>query len=173
MHFRRTSPRSRFLAGNSCNGRPLLAARVKADLKTGDYKNTAYSIFGTADFEITNGLILTGGFNYTKDKKDVASNTTVTDVLSNIDMFQVAAAAGIPASLPPGSFRSVADDDYFPADQKRARPVCTGRDLQPVPGVFNHCSSSRRFLNIPNAVESGKTSDDKLTYSVRLAWESD
>jgi outer membrane receptor protein involved in Fe transport len=28
------------------------------------------------------------------------------------------------------------------------------------------------FLNIPNAVEDGRTSDGKLTYSARLAWEA-
>lgn len=120
-----------------------------------DYSNTAWSIFGTADFEITDGLILTGGLNYTKDKKNVASNTVVTDVFSSIDLIQVGAAAGIP-----GPARTVS---------------CTGTSA---PGTCNPFLGlrgfqfQRPFLNFPNAVESGKTRDGKLTYSVRLAWQA-
>ncbi|MEY4268803.1 MAG: Ferripyoverdine receptor precursor [Pseudomonadota bacterium] len=112
-----------------------------------DYGNTAYSIFGTADFEITDGLVLTGGFNYTHDKKDVASNTTVTDVFSNVDMVAVGVAAGVPATL---------------ATNPTFNPFLALRPFQFQP----------RFLNIPNAVETGKTKDSKWTYSVRLAWEA-
>ena len=68
-----------------------------------DYKNKAYSIFGTADLELTDGLVLTGGFNYTKDKKNIASDIRITDVFSSIDLIQVAGAAGVPAVLPAGA----------------------------------------------------------------------
>ena len=36
------------------------------------------------------GLTLTGGFNYTNDKKQVATANTSTDVFSNIDLVQTA-----------------------------------------------------------------------------------
>jgi iron complex outermembrane recepter protein len=127
------------------------------------YKNTAYSIFGTADFKIMDTLTLTGGFNYTKDRKNVASNTRSTDVFSSIDLVQVAANAGIPATIAalPGLFpRITACTATSPAGT--CNPFLGLRALQFQPP----------FLNFPNAVESGKTRDSKLTYSFRLAWEA-
>jgi iron complex outermembrane recepter protein len=121
------------------------------------YNDKAYSFFGSVDFEIAETLTLTGGFNYTKDKKKFSSNTVVNEVFSNIDLVQAGANAG-----------------FAPA--ARAQPCggtttinglnCNGflalRALQ-----FNP-----RFLNVPNAVEDGKTNDSKWTYSARLAWEA-
>jgi outer membrane receptor protein involved in Fe transport len=48
--------------------------------------NEAFSIFGNVDFEFTDGLVLTLGANYTKDKKQIATNSVSTDVFSNIDL---------------------------------------------------------------------------------------
>ena len=48
--------------------------------------NEAFSIFGNVDFEITDRLVLTLGANYTKDKKQIVTNSTSTDVFSNIDL---------------------------------------------------------------------------------------
>ncbi|MBL0925116.1 MAG: TonB-dependent receptor [Sphingomonadaceae bacterium] len=139
-----------------------------------DYKNKAYSVFGTADFEITESLTLTGGFNYTKDKKDVASNTVVTDVFSNIDLVQVGANAGIPAVFPAGTFGPGQTSPLYPRITRCPAPA-------PVPAVTGTCNPflplqafqfQPQFLNFPNAVEDGKTRDSKWTYSVRLAWEA-
>lgn len=120
-----------------------------------DYHNRAYSFFGSVDFEIADGLIFTGGFNYTADKKNVASNIVDTDVFSSIDLVRAGAAAGIP-----GPARTVS---------------CVAGSA---PGTCNPFLGLRAlqflapFLNLPNAVESGKTSDNKWTYSLRLAWEA-
>ena len=139
-----------------------------------DYKNKAYSVFGTADFEITDGLILTGGFNYTKDKKNLASNTTITDVFSAIDLVQVAANAGIPAAFPAGTFGPGQTSPFYPRITSCPAPA-------PVPGIAGTCNPFLGlqalqflppFLNLPNAVENGRTSDGKLTYSARVAWEA-
>jgi iron complex outermembrane recepter protein len=138
------------------------------------YKNTAFSFFGTADFEIVNGLTLSGGFNYTNDKKKVASNTTVTDVFSQIDLVQVGANAGIPGVFPAGTFGPGQTSAVFPRITRCPAPA-------PVPAAPGTCNPflplqglqfQRGFLNLPNAVESGKTNDSKWTYSVRLAWEA-
>jgi len=48
--------------------------------------NEAFSIFGNVDFEITDRLVLTLGANYTKDKKQIVTNSVSTDVFSNIDL---------------------------------------------------------------------------------------
>lgn len=49
-------------------------------------KNTAWSIFGTLDFGISDRLTLTLGGNYTKDKKRFTTDVTSTDVFSGIDL---------------------------------------------------------------------------------------
>jgi iron complex outermembrane recepter protein len=134
-----------------------------------DYKNKAFSFFGTADFEIVDGLTLTGGLNYTKDKKRVASNTRSTDVFSSIDLVAVGAAAGVPAVIPTGGVGNTST--LFP----RITPCPNTNGLASVCNPFLGLQALQfqpPFLNFPNAVESGKTSDDKLTYSVRLAWEA-
>lgn len=119
-----------------------------------DYGNTAWSIFGSVDWELTDRLVLTGGFNYTKDKKDVLSNTVTTDVFSSVDLVRVGAAAGVP-----GPFRTVT---CTAATGPACNPFLGLRPLQFIPP----------FLNIPNAVESGKTSDSDWSYSIRLAYEA-
>ena len=113
-----------------------------------DYKDTAYSIFGQVDFEVIDGLTLTGGFNYTKDKKTVASNNTSTDVFSGIDLVRTGVNAGVPAV--------VAANPTF-------NPFLGLRPLQFLPP----------FLNYPNAVESGKTSDSDWSYTLRASYKFD
>ena len=140
-------------------------------------KDTAYSIFGTVDFEITDKLILTGGFNYTKDKKRFSGNINSTDVFSGIN-FNAAAYApfrqallvggGVPPAL--ASFLAVnpttktLPDGVTPLTAvgiSNANPLSGLRPLQFLPP----------FLNFPNSVENGRTSDSDLSYSVRLAYE--
>ena len=142
------------------------------------YKNTAYSIFGTADFEITDKVILTGGFNYTKDRKTVVSNTRSTDVFSNIDLVQVGANIGLPASIPAGT---VTPGILYPRINNCATVTGAPPASPANPSRSGTCNPflglqalqfQPPFLNFPNAVESGKTRDSKLTYSVRLAWEA-
>ena len=149
-----------------------------------DYKNKAYSIFGTADLELTDGLVLTGGFNYTKDKKNIASDIRITDVFSAIDLVQVGANAGLPASLPAGFVPpggTALSAGLFPRINSCATVTNAPAASTPNPTRSGTCNPflglaalqfMPPFLNIPNAVEDGKTSDGKLTYSVRLAWEA-
>ncbi|MEQ1540457.1 MAG: TonB-dependent receptor, partial [Sphingorhabdus sp.] len=149
-----------------------------------DYKNKAYSVFGTADFEITDGLTLTGGFNYTKDKKKLASNTTITDVFSAIDLVQVGANAGLPAALPTGfvpAGGTALASGLFPRINSCATVTNAPAASVPNPTRSGTCNPFLGlqalqflppFLNIPNSVENGRTSDGKLTYSARLAWEA-
>lgn len=49
--------------------------------------NSAYSVFGTADFDLTDRLTLTGGLNYTNDQKDVTiASTSNPDAFSALDL---------------------------------------------------------------------------------------
>ena len=100
--------------------------------------NTAWSVFGNVDVKLGSALTLTLGGNYTKDKKDVVTNTVSTDVFSRLDFVALGGSSN-------------------PA----LNPLLGLRPLQFLPP----------FLNIPNAVESGKTRDGKWTWTARLAWE--
>ena len=113
-----------------------------------DYKNDAYSIFGQLDFEVVDGFTLTGGFNYTKDKKSAATNNRSTDVFSSIDLIRTGVNAGVPATL---------------AANPTFNPFLGLRPLQFLPP----------FLNFPNAVESGKTNDSDLSYTIRANYKFD
>jgi outer membrane receptor protein involved in Fe transport len=110
------------------------------------YKNEAYSIFGQVDFEPVDGLVFTAGGNYTHDNKTVISNTVVTDQFSALDLVKIGTQLGIPGT--------VAANPAF-------NPLLGLRPLQFIPP----------FLNIPNAVEDGKTSDSKFTYTLRAAYK--
>jgi iron complex outermembrane recepter protein len=130
-----------------------------------DYKNTAWSIFGQVDFEIVDGLTLTGGFNYTKDKKRVASANTTTDTFSTIDLVQTAANAGIPGQivLPTGTIFPRTTPCTTGAPAGTCNPFLGFRPLQFLPP----------FLNFPNAVEDGRTSDSDWSYTLRANYKFD
>jgi outer membrane receptor protein involved in Fe transport len=149
-----------------------------------DYKNKAYSVFGTADLELTDGLVLTGGFNYTKDKKNLVSDIRITDVFSAVDLVTVGQNAGLPAALPAGfvpAGGTALSSGLFPRINSCATVTNAPAASTPNPTRSGTCNPFLGlqalqflppFLNIPNAVENGRTSDGKLTYSVRLAWEA-
>ncbi len=134
-----------------------------------DYTNKALSIFGTADFEVTDTITLTGGLNYTKDKKNVASNTRSTDIFSSIDLVAVGGAAGVPAVLPTGAVGNTST--LFPRITRCPNTNGLASVCNPFLGL-QALQFQPPFLNFPNSVESGRTRDSKLTYSVRLAWEA-
>ncbi len=139
--------------------------------------NRAWSVFGTVDFEPVEGLVLTGGFNYTDDRKDFALSGQAFDELANInpiDTFLTLATGGAVTT----------------ANQFRALPAANQAALSGL--AFTQCSASAPpsacnpllplvrlapfqfqppFLAIPNAVESGRTRDDQFTYLLRAAYE--
>lgn len=132
-------------------------------------KNDAASLFGTLDYKITPSLTLTTGFNYTDDIKKARINILSTDTFSGLDLnaFGAGYITGlltpvVGATTAAAIGRSIAG---VPCSATVVAPNCNpflalrGLQFQPP------------FLNIPNAVESGKTNDSKTTYSVRLAWE--
>ena len=133
-----------------------------------DYKNQAYSIFGQLDYEPVEGLTFTAGGNYTHDKKTVVSNNRSTDVFSSLDLVQAGANAGIPGTIPAGT---------FPGQTNALFPRTTGCVAGAPAGTCNPFLGLRGlqfippFLNIPNAVEDGKTSDSKFTYTLRAAYK--
>jgi outer membrane receptor protein involved in Fe transport len=157
----------------------------------------AFSVFGQVDFEIIDGLVLTLGGNYTDDSKRFATNSVSNDVFSNINLDapqyaplrfsalrsgaiaqQVGAAqslgrsatavevgtfCGNPANLATcGTFATNATNfATVNMNVPAANPLAPLRALQFMPP----------FVNVPNAIEPGKTSDKDFSYTVRLAYD--
>ncbi len=167
--------------------------------ETGQFflSNDALSLFGQVDFEITDGLVLTVGGNYTMDDKRMVTDYRSLDVFSNINLvdagnraiFAQGLAANIGTQLGLGRAATQAEITAFatgtsPAgaagaaafptiragvqafananqNNSAVNPFLVGRPLQLFP----------QFINVPNGVEDGATSDNDLAYTVRLAYD--
>ncbi|MFC3102106.1 TonB-dependent receptor [Altererythrobacter lauratis] len=164
--------------------------------ETGEFflRNNALSLFGQVDFEIATGLVLTLGANYTMDRKRAVTDYQSTDVFSNIDLVDagfrairaqtIATVVGQQLGLDPGVLATQDQINAFAASiglvnfnnlivvpatafattnstNPAVNPFLVGRPLQLFP----------RFINIPNAVEDGRTRDNDLAYTIRLAYD--
>ncbi len=108
--------------------------------------NTASSIFATVDFHLDDRATITAGVNYTDDEKSAYGRIVNTDAFSALDLVALGVAAGVPAQ--------VANNPTF-------NPFLGLRPLQFLPP----------FLGFPNAVESGETHDNNMTYTLRFAYD--
>ncbi len=133
--------------------------------------NTAWSVFGTVDFEPVDGLVFTGGFNYTDDKKDFALSGQAFDELANVNL--------VDAFITGATLANPALPDVFTRAQFQALPgvvqqqllaAATNPTVNPLLGLAPF-QFQPPFLTIPNAVEPGKTRDDKFTYLLRAAYQ--
>lgn len=145
-------------------------------LTTEDYSldNTSWSVFGTVDFEPIDGLVLTGGFNYTHDKKDFALTGVAYDELANInlvDAFITGATGGAVTSR--AAFLALPEANRNVL-QALATTACTPTSAQgtcnPLLGLTPF-QFQPPFLSIPNAVEDGRTRDNDLSYTLRAAYQ--
>ena len=140
--------------------------------------NESYSIFGTVDFDVTEQLTLSGGFNYTDDSKQFSADLTAFDPLGQVnlvDAFLIGALAqqGLDAT-DPAQFAAFQQSPVAPLIIAAALGNPDGLDLSVVPGLAPNpllglaaFQFQPPFLSVPNAVEDGRTSDDDFTYSIR------
>ena len=140
--------------------------------------NQAISLFAQFDFDLGDRATLTLGANYTEDDKKVLFDSTATDQFASLDMVAIGFAGlwdaltgsmGVPPV--PANFA------MFPAQFAQAQALsmveCDGTN-EPF------CNSALAFqafqflppnVDFPNSVESGRTNDDDLTWTARLAFE--
>ena len=109
-------------------------------------KQTSFSLFGQADYEVTDRLTLTGGLAFLSDKKDAESAVVLRDPFSALNLSAVPqlAALGLPGNL----YSALGGLQFYYANTTNHAPV-----------------------NFPNATETGKLKDDKVTYAVRAAYD--
>ncbi|WP_418066805.1 TonB-dependent receptor [Sphingomonas endolithica] len=155
------------------------------------YKDNSFSIFGQADYEITDGLTFTAGLNYTRDKKKVSSDTVSTDAFSALDftaigrqvLTQQALATtvgqllGLPGQATAAQIQAFAAAQPAGFAQVQAGAAAFGAANQSNPAVnpllaLQALQFTPPFLNFPNAVEDGRTNDDNLSYTLRLAYKA-
>lgn len=130
--------------------------------------NTAWSAFATVDVHINDRLTLTGGLNYTKDKKTITGSTVNTDAFGDVNFTQAffnftfftqTGLAPTPdnialiESVAPGTEAAIL------AGSQAAAAGLAPLQFQP------------QFVSFPNSVESGRSNDDKLTWTARLAYD--
>lgn len=167
----------------------------------GDYvmDNESYSFFGQADFEIVEGLTLTGGISYISDEKNVVGNSLLTDNSSLIDVVatgQSLVAAGVLGGLIPGAFGGpVAFDPANPLPffggvgawaagdpasfaLAQAGAVAFAQDpanaaLNPTAGLsaIQFFAPQVNFPDPTNPFDTGRLKDDNINYTARLAYQ--
>lgn len=130
--------------------------------------NEAWSIFATVDVHLNDRLTLTGGLNYTEDRKTVTGSTVNNDAFGDVNFTQAffnftfftqTGLAPTPdnialiESVAPGTEAAIL------AGSQAAAAGLAPLQFQP------------QFLAFPNAVESGRSMDDKLTWTARLAYD--
>lgn len=143
--------------------------------------NEAWSVFGNLDFEIVDNLVLTLGANYTKDKKQIVTNSTSTDVFSNLDLVAIrntATQVGIARTIGgllgvPGGIASPAQVAAFAAANPTGfAQISAGAAAATAPLLdFQALQFLPPMQNCPNAVESCSTDDDDWSWTARLAYE--
>lgn len=156
----------------------------------------AFSLFGTADWHISDRLTASFGLNYTTNEKESRLNIQSSDALAALDLAQagynalvvgVAQANGVDITNPAQVGAFVSSPTYA-GIQAVALDIASNFDLTApafdpanpatfAPGSSNPLAAfagfqfQPPFLNVPNAVEDGMTDDDQFTYSLRLAYD--
>jgi outer membrane receptor protein involved in Fe transport len=156
--------------------------------------NEAYSFFGNLDFEPMDGLVFTVGANYTKDKKQIATDSVSTDVFSGLNLVGIgqtaitqqgiALGAGQALGLPAGTLATAAQVNTLigiiglPAfNTLIAGPAAQFAAANANNPAVNPLLALRPlqflppFQNCPNSVESCATNDDDWSWTARLAYE--
>ncbi|MBX9796430.1 TonB-dependent receptor [Sphingomonas sp.] len=158
------------------------------------YRNSAFSFFGYADWEVARGLTLTVGFNYTNDWKGVNSNSFTTDTFSTLDLVAIgnglvrnqgiAQGVGQALGLPAGTLASAQQIGTFAAAQPAifnqinagATAFANANSLNPAVNPLLGLRGLQFLppsLNFPNVVEPGTTNDSNLSYTFRANYRVD
>jgi outer membrane receptor protein involved in Fe transport len=152
--------------------------------------NDALSLFGQFDVELMDGLVLTLGGNYTMDDKQLRTDYQSFDPFSAIDLVDAGNRAifaqgladqvggllmlGRPATQAEIGAFAAGNPAAFAAVSAGVQAFADANDTNPAVNpllALRGLQLNPPFLNIPNAVESGKTSDNDFSYTVRLAYD--
>ncbi|PLK26358.1 TonB-dependent receptor [Novosphingobium sp. TH158] len=130
-------------------------------------KNESYSIFGQVEFKLADRLTLTGGANYTHDSKTFSTNVVSSDAFSSVN-FDSPVYAEFRRQLILGGLVAQGVNPVTAAAQAEA--LKNNAAFNPLNGL-KPLQFLPPFMNVPNAVETGKYSDGDWNWTARLAYE--
>ena len=139
-------------------------------------EDDTFSVFGQMDWHLSDRATLTAGLNYTAVKKDVFATQTNTDTFSALDMVALGFDLTFSAltGLPPTPDNIAAFPDAALAAQSVSMVPCSAETAPNCNELLG--LQALQFLPpmvaFPNTVESGMSDDDKITWTVRLAFDA-
>lgn len=161
-------------------------------------KQQSFSLFGQADFKVTDRLTITGGLAYLNDRKAAVSNVVLNDRFSLLNLENQPGFAFLPfAALPASISGCLLQKGFNPASTGGRVPVnlfgatlgasLPGPGSAPCPAspagtnpfglnavqFFYGNAPTHGPVNFPNATESGILKGDKVTYAARVAYDFD
>jgi outer membrane receptor protein involved in Fe transport len=142
----------------------------------GRQENQAFSLFGQADYELSDRLTATIGLNYTQDEKTVSLNQLNTDPFSQLD-FVAIGFGGLFSALTGGAGDPTNPADFaafpaqFAAATAAATTPCTATSA---PGTCNTALglTALQFLPQLAGFDNAKSDDDNVDYTFRLAYDA-
>lgn len=163
-------------------------------------KQTSYSLFGQADFKVTDRLTLTGGIAYLNDRKAATSNVVLTDRFAQLNLENIPRLGFLPFAATGTLGSCLLQKGFNPASTGGQVPVnffgaslgasLPGPGSAPCPSslpgvnpfalnaaqfyygdVFSTTALSHGPVNIPNANETGILTGDKVTWAARIAYD--
>lgn len=138
--------------------------------------NSAISLFGQVDWYLNDRTTVTLGLNYTQDDKDVTFDQANTDAFSTVDFVQVGFAQTFLA-LTGGQPPIPANFALFPVEFATAQALSTVPCTAATGPACNSLLALQplqvlpQFVNFPNAVESGSSDDNDVTWTARIAFD--
>lgn len=146
-------------------------------LDTATQQDETFSLFAQADFILNDRAILTLGVNYTDVEKEATVRQANTDVFSGLD-FEAIGFASAFGTLSGGLTPTPTNIAANPAVAAQATALsttnctaATGPACNPLLGL-QPLQFLAPFQDFPNLVEDGETSDDKVTWTARLAYDA-
>ena len=138
-----------------------------------DMIDQSFSIFGQADYKILPKLTLTGGLAYLHDKKQLTSAVVLNDTVSGSNFSNVPLLGVLPLNILPGNTPAGAPFFGVPYSSLPATikiPTNTFAGLNAVQFFYGD-TANHGPVNCTSSSTDCSRSDDKLTYTARLAYE--
>jgi len=143
--------------------------------------DNAYTIFAQGDYRITDRLTLTGGISYTHDSKKFSTDSISSDFFSSIplsdpvlraNVVNVLAFQGVSQLI--GSADPVTVGNWIAANQTTFNTLILpgAQSTAAKLGALKALQFMPPFLNVPNALESGRVKDGNFSYTARLAYDA-
>ena len=144
-------------------------------------ENQSFNLFAQGDYALTDRLTATLGIGYVSDEKDVTFQGSSDEVYSNLN-FEDPTITGIVEQIVFGATfagatmldPTTANINFVAVNDPMAFAGIQAATAAALPGTldtFAGLQAFNDFVNFPNDVEDGSTSDSDVVYTARLAYD--